>query len=72
MRVDPGNREANYNLGLVLMAQRLPAEAIPHFQRVRPANVPTRFNLDPRILLKPDGQPKDLKLAQELSVQSER
>ncbi len=45
VRVDPANRDANYNLGLVLLAKGHPAEAIGHFQRVRPANVETRFNL---------------------------
>ncbi len=45
LRLDPTNREANYNLGLVLMAKHSPAEAIPHLQRVRPADIATRFNL---------------------------
>src|SRR5713226_3701684 len=45
LRLAPANRDGNYNLGLVLMAKGLPAEAISHFQRVRPANVETRFNL---------------------------
>ena len=43
--LDPANRDGNYNLGLVLMAKGQPTEAIVHFQRVRPANVQTRFNL---------------------------
>src|SRR6266446_2908479 len=45
VRLDPGNPDGNYNLGLVLMAKGLPADAIFHFQRVRPMNVETRFNL---------------------------
>ena len=45
LRLDPANNDAHYNLGLVLMARGLPAEAILHFQRVRPANTATRFNL---------------------------
>ena len=45
LRLDPADREGNYNLALLLMAKGLPAEAIPHFQRVRPANIETQFNL---------------------------
>jgi len=45
LRLDPANREANYNLGVVLMAKGNPAAAIPHFERVRPPNIATRFNL---------------------------
>ena len=68
LRVDPGNREANYNLGLVLMARRLPAEAIPHLQRVRPADMPTRFNLL-RAYFQAGRTAEGLKLARELSAQ---
>ena len=45
LRVAPANRDANYNLGLVLLAQDAPAKAIPYFQHVRPANRESRFNL---------------------------
>ena len=45
LRTDPGNRDAHYNLGLLLMGKGLPREAIPHFERVRPATVATQFNL---------------------------
>lgn len=45
LRSEPGNRDANYNLAVLLMAQGHPAEAIPHFERVKPANLATRFNL---------------------------
>jgi len=68
LRLDPANREANYNLGLVLMARRLPAEAIPHFQRVRPADMPTRFNLV-RAYFQAGRTAEGLKLARELSAQ---
>ena len=64
LRLDPANREANYNLGLVLMARRLPAEAIPHFQRVRPADMPTRFNLV-RAYFQAGRTAEGLKLARE-------
>ncbi len=45
LRSDPGNRYANYNIGLLLMSMGSPGEAIPHFERVRPATVETQFNL---------------------------
>lgn len=45
LRLDPGNQDANYNLGVLLMMKGTPAEAIPHFERVRPQNIATRFNL---------------------------
>lgn len=45
LRTDPGNRDANYNLGLLLLSKGSPTEAIPHFERVRPATIATQFNL---------------------------
>ena len=45
LRLDPANRDGNYNLGVLLMAKGSPAEAIAHFERVRPANLETSFNL---------------------------
>lgn len=45
LRLDPANSDANYNLGLLLMSKGAPTEAIPHFERVRPQSVQTRFNL---------------------------
>ncbi|HLZ90881.1 MAG TPA: tetratricopeptide repeat protein [Candidatus Acidoferrum sp.] len=45
LRAAPANRDANYNLGLVLLAQGFPAKAIPYFQRVRPPNLESKFNL---------------------------
>ncbi|MGA9240929.1 MAG: tetratricopeptide repeat protein [Silvibacterium sp.] len=45
LRLDPANRDGNYNLGVLLMAKGSPAEAIPHFERIRPANLETSFNL---------------------------
>jgi tetratricopeptide (TPR) repeat protein len=43
--LDPTNRDGNFNLGLLLMAKKMPAEAIPHFLRVKPQDTATRFNL---------------------------
>jgi len=69
LRLDPGNRDGNYNLGLVLMAKGRPAEAIIHFQRVRPSNVETRFNLI-RACLQARRPADGLKVATELSAQN--
>ncbi len=69
LRLAPANRDGNYNLGLVLMAKGLPAEAISHFQRVRPANVETRFNLI-RAFLQARRIAEWLKVASELSAQN--
>jgi flagellin-like protein len=69
LSVEPDNREANYNLGLVLMARHLPAKAIPHLQRVRPLDIPTRFNLV-RAYLQAGRAAEGLKLAREISAQN--
>ena len=45
LRLDPANRDGNYNLGVLLLAIGSPAEAIPHFERVRPENRETRLNI---------------------------
>src|SRR6267154_139131 len=69
LRLDPGNRDGNYDLGLVLMATGRPAEAIIHFQRVRPSNVETRFNLI-RACLQARRIAEGLQVAAELSAQN--
>jgi tetratricopeptide (TPR) repeat protein len=69
LRLEPGNRDGNYNLSLVLMAKGLPAEAIVHFQRVRPSNVETRFNLT-RAYLRAGRIADGLKTATELSSEN--
>jgi len=45
LRINPANSDANYNLGVLLMSKGESAAAIPHFERVTPTNLPTRFNL---------------------------
>src|ERR1700737_1248568 len=70
LRLAPGNRDANYNLGLVLLAQGSPAKAILHFQRVRPANLETRFNLT-RAYLQASRTAEGLKSATELSSENQ-
>ncbi|MDE3187032.1 MAG: tetratricopeptide repeat protein [Acidobacteriota bacterium] len=69
LRLDPANRDANYNLGVLLMMKGVPAEAIPHFERVRPANLATRFNLI-RAYFQTRRTADALRLATELSAQS--
>jgi tetratricopeptide (TPR) repeat protein len=69
LRAAPANRDANYNLGLLLLAQGAPAKAILHFQRVRPANLETKFNLT-RAYLQAGQTTEGLKSAAELSSQN--
>jgi tetratricopeptide (TPR) repeat protein len=69
LRLDPANRDANYNLGLLLMSKGLPAKAIPHFERVRPATVATRFNLI-HAYLASNRTDEGLRIAAELSSQN--
>ncbi len=69
LRTDPGNRDANYNLGLLLMGKGLPGEAIPHFERVRPANVATQFNLI-HAYLASNRTAEGLRLATDLSARN--
>ncbi len=66
--LDPANRDGNYNLGLLLMAKGSATEAIPHFQRVRPPNMETQFNLT-RAYLRAGRTAEGLKTATELSSQ---
>jgi len=69
LRLDPADREGNYNLGLLLVAKGSPAEAIPHFQRVRPANTETKLNLV-RCYLQSGQNAAGLSLARTLSAQN--
>jgi tetratricopeptide (TPR) repeat protein len=69
LRAAPANRDANYNLGLVLLAQGAPAKAIIHFQRVRPANRESKFNLT-RAYLLAGRTSEGLKSATELSSEN--
>ena len=69
LRFEPADRDGNYNLGLLLMAKALPAEAIPHFQRIRPANAETEFNLV-RCYFQSRQDAAGLRLAATLSAQN--
>jgi len=67
LSIEPANNDGNYNLGLVLMAEGSPVEAIPHFLRVRPANIPTHLNLV-RAYLQANRTAEGLRLAKEFSA----
>ena len=69
LRLDPGNRDGNYNLGLLRMAKGSPAEAIPYFERVRPKDLETRFNLI-RAYLQSKRTAEALRMATELSAEN--
>lgn len=45
LRYHPADREANYNLGLVLLRRKDPRQAILYFNRVRPPDSEVLFNL---------------------------
>jgi tetratricopeptide (TPR) repeat protein len=69
LRLDPADRDANYDLGLLLLSKGSAAEAIQHFERVRPANTATRFNLIRAYF--ENKQPQEaLRLTTELSAQN--
>ena len=68
LRLDPANHDANYNMGLLLMAHGSAAEAIPHFERVHPADRETSLNLI-RAYLESKRISEALRLATELSQQ---
>ncbi|HEY6375658.1 MAG TPA: tetratricopeptide repeat protein [Edaphobacter sp.] len=67
LRLDPGNRDGNYNLGMLEMAKGSPAEAISYFERVRPKDTETRFNLI-RAYLQSNRTPEALRMATQLST----
>jgi tetratricopeptide (TPR) repeat protein len=69
LRLDPVNRDGNYNLGVLLMAKGSPTEAIPHFERIRPADVATTFNLITAYFQSKRAS-EALRLAMELSAQN--
>jgi tetratricopeptide (TPR) repeat protein len=69
LRLDPTNRDSNYNLGVLLMTKKSPAEAIRCFERVRPQDAATQFNLI-RAYFETKRPADALRLATQLSVQS--
>jgi len=71
LSVSPANRDANYNLGLLLLAKGSAAAAIPHFQRVRPQTAESQLNLV-RAYLLADKTAEALKVATALSTAHKR
>lgn len=69
LHLDPENQDGNYNLGVLLIAKGSPAAAIPYFERVHPANLPTRFNLI-RACLQSKRTAQALRMAAEVSAQN--
>ena len=69
LRVDPANQDAQYNLGVLLLSRGAPAEAIPHFQRIHPANPQASLNLI-RAYLEAKRAPEALRLATDVSTQN--
>ncbi|MGB7730137.1 MAG: tetratricopeptide repeat protein, partial [Candidatus Acidiferrum sp.] len=69
LRLSPADPDGNYNLGLVLLAKKHPADAALYFERVHPATIASRFNLTKAYL--ESGKTADgLRTAKELSAQN--
>jgi tetratricopeptide (TPR) repeat protein len=66
LRLHPADRDGNYNLGTVLLAEKKPLEAIPFLERVHPQDTASRINLT-RAYLAAGRTAEGLKIAQELS-----
>ena len=69
LRLSPADRDGNYNLGLVLLAQKKPLEALTYLQRVHPRDIPSRFNLA-RAYFAAGRTAPGLKTARELSTEN--
>ena len=69
LRLSPADRDGNYNLGLILLSQKKPLEALTYLQRVRPQDLPSRFNLA-RAYFAAGRTASGLKTAQELSTEN--
>jgi tetratricopeptide (TPR) repeat protein len=69
LRYDPANRDANYNLGLLLLARNDPRGAITYFSRVQPQGPEVLFNLT-QAYLGAGQEEKGLELARSLSEQA--
>jgi tetratricopeptide (TPR) repeat protein len=69
LRLNPTDPDGNYNLGVVLLAKKHPADAALCFQRVHPPTIASRFNLTKAYL--ESGKTADgLRIAKELSAQN--
>jgi tetratricopeptide (TPR) repeat protein len=66
--LDPANRDANYNLGVLLLSKGAPAEALSYLERATPGNTATKFYIV-QALLQSKRTAEALKLADQLSVE---
>jgi tetratricopeptide (TPR) repeat protein len=69
LRLDPVDSDANYNLGLILLGNKHPAEAILHFERVHPPTIASRLNLA-KAYFEAGRTAEGLRTAKELSTQN--
>jgi len=69
LRLSPTDPDANYNLGLVLLGKKQPADAILYFQRVHPATIASRLNVT-KAYLEGARTAEGLRTARELSAQN--
>ncbi len=69
VRVNPEDHDGNYNLGLVLLARKKPAEAILYLQKVRPPGIESQMNLT-RAYLEAGRTAEGLRTANELSAKN--
>ena len=67
VRLNPADYDGNYNLALVLLAKKQPAEAIPYLLRIHPQTVAVQFSLT-RAYLDAGRTTEGLKTATELSA----
>jgi len=65
--LNPADYDGNYNLALVLLAKKQPAEAIPYLLRIHPQTVAVQFSLT-RAYLDAGRTTEGLKTATELSA----
>lgn len=69
VRLSPADDDGNYNVSLVLLTKKRPAEAIPYLQRIHPQTIASRITLS-RAYLEAGRIAEGLKTAQELSAQN--
>ena len=69
LRLSPADSDGNYNLSLVLLTKKHPADAIPFLQRIHPQTIASRITLT-RAYLEAGRTAEGLKAAQELSAQN--
>jgi tetratricopeptide (TPR) repeat protein len=67
VRLNPADNDGNYNLALVLLAKKKPAEAIPFLLRIHPPTIASQFSLT-RAYLDTGKTAEGLKIAGELSA----